>query len=474
MPFTVPTLDEQHAILLAIFKVVFANLNSGKGANVAQGSFNWLWLRTLAAAVTDNHAHIDADQNDLMPDTLYGPMQDRWGAIKKIPRNGATPARKSKALRISGTPTTTVPVGLQLAHTSGLLFQVTNADVVGPQDYVDVDVEALSTGSATRLSKDEHLTVQNTPTGLAEDAVLVLDLDEGGEDQEDNGSYQGRILDSFQHPALGGASGDYATWAKQVTDVAQAYEYPRRAGVGTVDLAFLHAGRGGDRIPTAPEVAAVQAYVDTKRPVSVLDFRVLQVTEHVVNVDYTAVTDGELEHAFDWDDTAGPTCLTWDDPSRTLQFAGGARPPTLQVGGRISIARTDGAGNGAQRIVESFDPVHADKVVLEVLETGDVPDVGAAIYAGGAIVEPVRQAILGLFDALGPANPDATRYGAWEGNLRPVAISRKATGVDGVIDGTVVLPAATVAAVDTGVGIPGEDDSVELLIAGRVIVRAQH
>jgi uncharacterized phage protein gp47/JayE len=473
MAFETPTLDEQHAILIAMFKVILANLNSGRGPNVAQGSFNWLWLRTLSAAVTDNHAHISADKNDLMPDTLVGESQDRWGAAIGKPRKGATPSRKSAALQISGTPTTQVPVGLQLSHTSGLLFQVTSSELVGPDDHALVDIEALSTGSSTRLSKGEHLTVLDPPAGIAEDAVLVLDLDEGGDDAEGVGDYQGRILDHFQEPALGGAQNDYVTWVKEVTDVAQGYCYPKRAGVGTVDVVALHAGSGGDRVLGGPEISTVQDYLDTKRPVSVIDARVLTVTANAQNVDFTYVSDGAAEHAPDWDDEAGYTAIAWTALTRLMQFGGGARPPTLKVGDRLTIKRTDGGGNGKERVVESFG-IAADTVVLEQLDGADEPDVGATIYAGGPLTELIRLAVVELFDSLGPANPDATRYGAWEGNLRPVAISRHATGVDGVVDGTVVTPAATVVAADTGVGIPDEDGSVELLIPGRIIARPQH
>lgn len=462
MAYTVPSLDDMHAFLIGLFAYLCPE------KDVSQGSFNWLWLRTLAAGVTANDAHISADDTDLFPSTASGAMQDRWANLIGRPRKGATASRGTKVARVFGTPTTPVDALEQLVNQAGFTYQFPTGDIIGPNGYVDMDLESIDTGSATAMSADQTLTFVSTPAGLVETVELQADL-EAGEDQESQGALSLRIIDRFQNPPLGGAQNDYPTWALQVTDIAAAFCYPLRAGWGTVDVVALHAGSGTDRILTGPEVADVQAYIDTKRPVSVLDTRVLTVTGVLVNVDYELVTDGALEHAFDWDDTTPGTVLAWTAATRTLQFTGGARPATLQAGDRISIKPLAGGGSGIQRVVESLSG--ADACVLEVLAGSDDPAAGDTIYAGGPLVEPVRQAIITLFNGLGPANPDDHRYGAWEGNLRPSAIGRVATAVAGVLDGTVVDPAATVAANDPA--FPN-DATIELLVPGRILVRAAH
>lgn len=459
MAFPVPTLDDVHGFLLA----QYGYLNPS--ADLSQGSWPWLWLRTMAAAVTGNHAQISAVENDLMPDTALGDMLDRWATIVGRPRKGATGAIGSKVLRVSGTSTTVVASGQELKSPSGLTYQITTGDVVGPGGYVDVDVAAIDVGAATMLTAGTVLTFVSTPAGLSESAVLQDDL-ESGADQETDGALSVRVVDRFSNPPLGGAANDYVTWAKSVTGVAAAYCYPIRAGLGSVDIVALHAGTGSDRVLTGPEVATVQAYIDSVRPVGMKDARVLTVTPVSTDVDFTIVTDGAIQNQFDWDDTVVPTVAAWTAGTRTLQFST-ARPATMQAGDRVSIAHA--GGNGVQRVVESL--VSTDSVVLEVATGVDDPSVGDSVYAGGPLVEPVRQAIIALFDSLGAANPDANRYGAWEGNLRPTAISRAALSVAGTIDGTVVTPATTVAAADPAYPLDG---TIELLVPGRILVRAQH
>jgi uncharacterized phage protein gp47/JayE/uncharacterized protein YuzE len=457
-----PTLDEMHEFLLALAGGLFPDLD------LSQGSDGWLWHKTQAAGVTDNHAHVDATENDLMPDTAEGDMQDRWGAIRGVQRKGATGARKADALRVFGTALTVVDVGEELTHSSGLRFQTSSSDIIGPDGFVDVDVAALDVGSATRLSKGETLTFLNTPAGLEDNAELQIDLDEDGEDQESAGAYRNRILSRFKNPPLGGAAEDYVQWALENLGVASAYCYPLRRGLGTVDVAFLHAGSGTARVPLAPEIAEVQAVIDTKRPVSVKAFRVLQVEAEAVDVELLVTPDGQPEHEFDWDDSVVPTVTAWDPVTRTLQF--NALPASVKPGDRIIFKNPATAGNtGRERVVESL--AGGNDVILEVDENGDTPVVGTEIFSGGPLVATVRAAIIGLFDSLGTANPDVKRYGAWDGNLRPGGIFKVANVLEGVLDTELVAPAAMVEAEDPAYP---NDESVGVLVYGRVLVRRAH
>lgn len=466
MAFETPTFDECAAFLVANFARLFPE------DDVSVTSFNFLWCLTLAAAITDNHAHIDAAKNDLFPDTSEGADLERWRKIRGVPAKGATSARKAAALRVFGPAATAVPVDTELQHDSnGELYRITTGSVVGPGGYVDVDVAAIGTGSKTRLEKGQFLRLTNPPAtpNLIEEAELQLDLDEDGEDKELDGALRLRVLSRFSSPPLGGAATDYEQWALEEDGIAAAYAYPIRGGLGTVDVAALHAGSGAVRVLSAPEVADLQAKIDAKRPISVKAFRVLAVTATPTNIEVLITPDGQAQNAFDWDDTVAPTTNAWDGALRKLTFAGGARPASMQVGDRLSIKRADGTGSGKERVVESFDGAAA--VILEADAQGDEPAVADTIYSGGPLVELVREAIQDLVDSLGTANPDATRYGPWEGNLRPTALARDAMGIDGVIDASVTAPAALVEASDP---VFPDDGTVGLITAGRILVRWKH
>jgi len=460
MAFQLPTLDEVHGFLVADFYNTFRD----EEPDVSEGSFNWLWLRTFAAGVTGNHAHINSLISDLMPDTAEGELLRRWATIKGLSIKEATPARKSKALRVFGTATTVVPSGTVLNHASGITCEIASDEVIGPGLYADCDIVAIDTGSATRLNEGEELKFAIPVAGLEETCKLVSDMDEDGTDAELDGDLQARLKKRFSDPPRGGSIADYVAWATDITGIAEGYCYPIRRGWGTVDVVALHKGTSSDRMLSSPEVADVKAAMDAKRPVGVKGFRVLETEAEPQNVEVTITPDGAEEHAFDWDDTTPPTVSAWDSGLRKVTF--GTRPDTMKAGDRLTF---ESGATGKERVIDSLDGANA--VILTVDEDGDSPTVTEVAYAGGALVQAARQAILDHFAALGPANPDAKRYGQWEGNLRPGAVYRAATSVEGVLDGTVIAPAALVEASD-----PAYPDGVivGLLVPGRVLVRWEH
>lgn len=458
MAFTVPTLDEIHEFKIALLKALFP------GADVSEGSFLWLWTRTESGGIADNHAHIYGVLLELLPDSATSTWLDRWGAITGVTRKTATPARKANALRIYGTAASTVTLGDLLTHASGQTFQINENETIPAAGYVDVDVLAISTGSASRLNAGEDLTFDSPPTGIEETARLQLDMDEDGDDAESDGAYRLRILDRFRSPPLGGAQNDYVQWALEVTGVASAYCYPNRAGYGTVDLAALHVGSGSSRLLSAGEISELQDYIDERRPVGVLGFRLLEVLEQAVSVELLVRSTGEAAYEWDWDDTTPPVVSAWNGGTRLLTFVLD-RPDTMKAGDRLVIKDAAGLGSGQAYVIESLSST--DAVYLE-----EVPAVAPVatdvIYSGGPLTEEVRDAVLELIDGLGTANPDAVRYGDWEGALRVSSLYRAANGVAGVLDSSVTTPSATVEADDPA--FP-DDDTVYLLTPARILVR---
>lgn len=464
MAFDTPSLEDRHQFAIQLFRVLLPELD------ISQESHNWKWTRTQAGAVFGNDAHINTVENDVMPDTATGDMADRWGNIRGVQRKTATTSFKSKALRFNGTPGTPVPDQTLLVHTpTQLQFKTSGTQTIGATGFADLDVVSIDTGSKTRLNAGEVLTIQQGGiSGVQDDAELQLNIDQGGDDAELDDFYVPRYLKRFKNPPLGGTAANFEDQATTQSGIAQAFCYPLRNGFGTVDLAALHAGSGSLRLLSGAEVTALQTALNALRPVAMKGFRVLTVTSQTQNVEATIVDDGGVSHVFDWDDTTPPTCLSWNATTRTLQFAGGSRPTTMQPNDRVTFS--DGA-TGAERVIESLSG--ADSVVLTVDVTGDTPNpTTTTVYSGGPLVAPARAAIQALFDSLGTANPDTNRYGAWEGNLRPNAIGRVLTSVPGVLDvGTLVTPSSTVVASDP----PYPDNgTVGLLIAGRILVRKAH
>ena len=79
---------------------------------------------------------------------------------------------------------------------------------------------------------------------------------------------------------------DYVAWALSVAGVTRAWCSPLEMGMGTVTVRFmcddLRASNGG--FPNASDVAAVQAFLDTVRPVAVKDIFVAAPTPQPISL----------------------------------------------------------------------------------------------------------------------------------------------------------------------------------------------
>jgi hypothetical protein len=488
--FKIPSLSETRDFLLAVGKAVFPDRNYGN-----LRSYHSRRATFLAAAVTQLHAHIDSVQDDVMPDTASddGPI-DRWGAILGVTRKSATPARKSAALRVYGTAATPVDQGEELVHAaSGLRYQVAANATVGGGGSVDVDVEAIDTGAQTKLDAGQVLQFVATPAGLRGSALLVLDIDEDGYDDEPFGAYRKRVLAVFSEPTAGGTQADYVAWVLELEGVSSAYAYPNRAGLGTVDLVGLHTGSGSARELDAGDQATLLAYVRAPSQIAGVGgaLRHLDVVIEEEDVEIVLEPSGEAAYAFDW--IGGPmTVAVWTAGTRTLQFTAN-RPASMKAGHRVVIKGVASAQRGEEHTIEALSG--ADSIILE-----DVPDVAPAatdlVYSGGPLVTPIRDAIVAhmngetvyagrsrvptpesslestvglevIAEGIGPANPGGA-YGTWIGDLLRSVLYQIAMYKGGVRNLTIVEPATDVEATDYE--FP-DDDQIGLIAPGAVIIR---
>jgi len=412
------------------------------------------------------HAHVDVVYEDLLPDGAAGARLDRLGKIYNVIRKPATAAEGEDILRLVGDAGSTFTSGAQLAHEDGTLYQLTESGTIPAGGYADVSIGALDTGSGTRKQAGQVLTFLTAPAGIESAAELQADLDQGGEDEESDGAYSVRILDKIRAPGMGGNAHDYVVWAMQVAGVDSAYCYPTRQGLGTVDVAALHSGRGTARLLTSLQNAALQAYIDTVRPVSVADFRVLTVSAEPVDVEVTLAPLTSV-YAYDWDDITPPVVSSYTPASRVLKFTA-ARPLDMIVGDRlVYVSTAEPFGDGSELVVETLGP-GADEVTLKALTSAQAaapPVAGNKVYSGGPLVEPARQALLELMDTFGPARGDSA-YGAWEDTLRISSIYREVTIPPGSGETVIIAPSGNVRPANEA-----PNDTIGLLVPRQIVVR---
>lgn len=494
-----PTYTRTEGFLASLFRYLFPDRATSPVRFFGQ------LVKTLAGAVTDLHAAVEAQAREVMPDTAEGDGRVRWGRMLGVPQKAATGAHRLAALRVTGSAGSAVTAGDELHDpNTGLRYQVdetTTIPLVAPF-HVDVAIAAIDTGAATRLPSGTILEFTSPPAGLATEAELQLDL-EGGGDLEQTGAHRDRILTRLGDPPLGGSPTDFELWAKSLAWVSAAYAYPNRAGRGSVDVVVLLDGTGADRVPSSPQrteaLDALRELVPYALAGTTGDLRVLTPVPETVDVELLITANGEAEHEFDWDDSAGPAVGSWNGTTRTLTLAAD-RPASMKAGDRILIKDLAGLGDGAEVVIEALG-AGADDLILEASPVDQdgadlAPVAGDLVYSGGPLVGPIRKAVLAhlngelvyagargvplvaseagstvrlqvLAQPVGTANPGRI-YGAWSGTLHLAILSSIAAYKRGVANVEVLAPPADVDAPEYS--IP-DDHQVGLLVPGRVLVR---
>lgn len=209
---------------------------------------------------------------DSEPETL-----ERWLYLFNSPRK--QPSRATGTIRITGTATTNVNAGTEFQLADGTVFTtdalVTITDFGGGNIYADAAVTASKSGIVGNADIGTTLTLVSPAAGVDSEATVQDDGSgaglSGGFDLESRDEMWARLKVVVQNPPGAGNSGDYKRWALEVTGVTRAWVQQNPTGPGTVRVLFVMDAKA-NIIPTAGEVATVQAYIDARRPVAVVEF----------------------------------------------------------------------------------------------------------------------------------------------------------------------------------------------------------
>jgi hypothetical protein len=326
------------------------------------------------------------------------------------------------------------------------------------------------------------------------DAFVVLSSGlTSGLDVETDGALLQRIYDRLQKPPKGGAAVDYRTWAEAGSPaVARAYVYPNRGGLGTVEVVLTSGGSGTARIPSGAAQTADDAYVATRRPVTVQGYLSLLPAMPNGNgmVIRARLKPSAKKYTFDWDDTAAtykvnaylagpPATLTLDQlapASLKNAITQGATP-------RIQVEAAGGPTIPVQARATAFvDAAGKTTLTLEnpVPSGWTAPSVNDVVWAGGPIVTPIAKALLAYIDSLGPSRADgyADPDDPWEDTCavaRLIEIALDVTDSDGItrLASNVSVPGGVTingAALDK-TGLQDIGGAPELLYASLVLVQ---
>lgn len=444
MAFTVPSREQ----IFALFSSDYASAQPSK--NISRGSDPYRLGRVISGTAWVIASKLLFFVKQMLPDTAEAEYLERWGTVYSFPRLAAVGATGELALTVTGTPAAAVTVGSELSHADGTLYEVTSlAAVIGGGGDVEVSIAATSTGLATNKIAGETLTFTSPPTDVDALATLALPLT-GGLDIESYDAYRVRLLAHIGDPPEGGAFHDYIEWALRITGNSSAYVWAHRRGMGTIDVAVLGPGTGAARVPNSTVLGDTDDYIESVRPGNVRDWLLLETTTQTQDVECTIEIDETL-YAWDWDDAGvGYAISAPNEGASTITVT--TAPASVVAGVRITVmgeeARvTDRTGNV---LTLSFEDDYDGNPVTWFTFTVTTQD----IRASGDLVRPVRDAIMALFNTLGPARSDYAGT-SWIAELKRSKLFGAITDVSGVDDAVLTTPATNVVPVDTyGVTIP--------------------
>lgn len=239
------------------------------------GSDAWVWpnnlnvsAKVMAAMTHMNFQWLNYIGKQRWISTADGEFLDRHGVVYGVTRLGASFA--SGEVDFAGTPGTVVPSGIFVEGADRQRYEVTTPATVPAGGTVTLKVGAQTAGKAGNALAGVEMTLTAALEGLESKGVVATAGIGGGADEETDESYRARLLHRVQLPPHGGAAHDYVAWAREIAGVTRVYVDPLALGAGTVTVYFLMDDLYADGIPQAADVALVQDYINSVRPVTAL------------------------------------------------------------------------------------------------------------------------------------------------------------------------------------------------------------
>ena len=219
--------------------------------------------------------YLDWLAKQLMPDTAEQEWLDRHGIIWLTNADGSK-GRKAATyaegdVRFEGAQGTTIPIGAVLRGPTDVEYQTTVGSEIGIDGFGSGHAVALTAGTIGNLLDGTNLSfAAETIAGVS--LITCLGDMTGGVEQETDDQLRERILFRIQNPPMGGSQADYVRWAMAVPGVTRAWAAPE-IGPGTMTVRFLMDDLYPENygLPQEQDIEVVFDYVNSMRPVTVLD-----------------------------------------------------------------------------------------------------------------------------------------------------------------------------------------------------------
>lgn len=221
--------------------------------------------RVIAGGLSALYKYAERLNKQVWADTCDAEELPKHGARWGVPQIEAAAA--TGVVQFAGTDGATIPLGTVLQRTDEVQY---STDALGTiaGGVALVPVTAVEAGQGGNAVVATQLTLTTSVPNVNALATVSTEIS-GGADVEKPEPWRARILARKRKPPQGGNEDDYVAWALEVPGVTRAWVYPGELGPGTVVVRFVR-DDDANIIPDAAEVAAMQAALDKKRPVTAI------------------------------------------------------------------------------------------------------------------------------------------------------------------------------------------------------------
>jgi uncharacterized phage protein gp47/JayE len=238
----------------------------------------WIRSRVVGGVVSGVYSDLSAVTDDAFPQSA------RRAAVEQhLITYFGSGFREAQAAqgnaRITGTNGTILPAGALLVHSVSGNQYTTQTDATIAAGIADVLIRSVATGQNQNLLSGTALSLPSPPSGIGGAAIVQSPGVVDGADIESTEAGAARVLSRIRSTARGGNASDYEVWALAASEQVQGVRVQRHFyGLGTVLLTIVSGTTDIDsaidndevivRIPSAPLMETVRAYVDARNPVT--------------------------------------------------------------------------------------------------------------------------------------------------------------------------------------------------------------
>lgn len=454
---------------------------AGARIDTAEGSDAWFLASAYAVELEALEAQADAQSRELLPDTASASYLDRHGAVEGVAREAAVAT--TVRCTVTGTAGATITFGsATLLSTAGLVYAPTTLSVaLDGSGNGTVDFACRTAGAVGNLAASTTLTWSSTPTN-ANPTATVASTVTTGTDEETDAAYAARLIARRQERPASGNRADWRHWVEAYDGVEEAYVYPLlqppaaypgagtanvlgcvtvlavgpAQGDGTTNKRIVGGSAGASLASTVGAFvegtkdrtgAAVPATLQKQlRPATMAagDYSIEAIQVSSQNVDIR-ITNASA-YAFPWSGT-----MTVDAASTTTSLVvNGDQRAQNGKAALIFVGTSAKRGGFEMRTLPTgtYDG-GTNKTTFSFASSALAGTPSGTVYPAPPNWPSIRDALFALFDALGPG--DTSPAARWptedvrgRATLYVTALIEAVRGVAGVLDVSVVTPAASV------------------------------